>query len=140
MAPLVQGLDGNLYGTTLVGGGHGQGSIFRIGTSGAFATVYSFCAVANCADGFNPEAGLVLSESGDLYGTTTDLFYGKIFKITPSGTLTVLHDFRSDGVYVRMVASPTGSFAPPMGISGEPRKGAEPPNTARSSRSARMVT
>ncbi|HEV2383603.1 MAG TPA: choice-of-anchor tandem repeat GloVer-containing protein [Terriglobia bacterium] len=36
----------------------------------ALATIYNFCAQSGCADGANPEAGLVLAGNGDFYGTT----------------------------------------------------------------------
>src|ERR1700674_2997657 len=41
-APLLQGSDGNLYGTTSSGGAHGQGTVFKVTTSGTLKTLYSF--------------------------------------------------------------------------------------------------
>jgi uncharacterized repeat protein (TIGR03803 family) len=63
-------------------------------------TLYSFCLDGgiNCTDGELPEAGLVQSTNGNLYGTTT---YGgangdgTVFKISPSGTLTTIYSFCS---------------------------------------------
>ena len=73
---LVQATDGNLYGTTSAGGANttacgdaGCGTIYKITPNGALTTVYSFCSLANCADGTGP-AGLVQDTNGDLYGTT----------------------------------------------------------------------
>jgi uncharacterized repeat protein (TIGR03803 family) len=87
---LVQGTDGLLYGTTVYGGAHGQGSVFSIATSGeTFTTVYSFYC---CSDGALPESALVQGSNGDFYGTTS---YGTIFEITPQGTLTTLYKFCS---------------------------------------------
>jgi hypothetical protein len=49
---------------------------------------------SGCKDGANPVSGLVQATNGDFYGTTaTDkagglLFGGRVFKITPGGTLT----------------------------------------------------
>ena len=54
-APLVQGSDGNLYGTTSAGGAHGQGSVFKVTPTGTVATLYSFCAKSRCADGSTPQ-------------------------------------------------------------------------------------
>jgi uncharacterized protein (TIGR03437 family) len=97
-AALVQGTDGNFYGTTFGGGAksciiedsNGCGTIFKITPSGTLTTLYSFCSQRGCTDGFQPAAGLVQATDGDLYGTTSS---GTIFKITPSGTLTTLYSF-----------------------------------------------
>ena len=67
---LVQGNDGDFYGTTEGGGAHAQGVIFKITSDGTFATIYSFCAEANCADGGQPFETLVQGTDGKLYGTT----------------------------------------------------------------------
>jgi uncharacterized protein (TIGR03437 family) len=104
---LVQGPNGDLYGTTYAGGANGYsapcffgcGTIFDITPSGTLTTLYSFCAQSGCADGFYPMAGLVQAGSGDFYGTTigggacSDGFggtCGTVFKINPSGMLTTL--------------------------------------------------
>jgi uncharacterized repeat protein (TIGR03803 family) len=96
--PLVQGTDGNLYGTTLGGGSNGAGTVFKMTPEGALTTIYSFCSLAKCADGAEPYGGLVLASDGNFYGTTSqggavDGISGTIFKITSAGTLTTLHSF-----------------------------------------------
>jgi uncharacterized repeat protein (TIGR03803 family) len=95
---LVQGIDGNLYGTTYSGTGDG-GTIFKVTTAGALTTIYTFCADgAACTDGAQPTAGLVLATNGDFYGTTmkgganSD---GVVFQVTSAGALTALHSFDS---------------------------------------------
>jgi len=116
-AALVQGTDGNFYGTTAYGGsdlcGHGQsgtcGTIFKITPQGALTSLYSFCEQTGCPDGFYP-SGLVQGSDGNFYGTAAyggnlvscnNLDYpynpscGTVFKITPGGTLTTLHLFDS---------------------------------------------
>jgi uncharacterized repeat protein (TIGR03803 family) len=97
--PLVQGTDGDLYGTTLGGGSPGPGTVFKITSSGKLTTVYSFCSQANCGDGALPYGGLVLGKDGNFYGTTSqggaDGISGTVFKITPTGILTTLHSFDS---------------------------------------------
>ncbi len=98
---LIQAADGNLYGTTLFGGAIGMnndqsGAAFKLTLNGKFAILYSFCSVAPlCADGDWPE-GLVQASDGNFYGSTTlggNYGTGTLFKLTPAGTLTKLHDF-----------------------------------------------
>src|SRR2546425_333400 len=68
---LVEGSDGNFYGTTSQGGTNiyctdGCGTVFRISPSGSLTTLYSF----NSGDGKSPYAGLVQGSDGNFYGTT----------------------------------------------------------------------
>ena len=98
---LVQGIDGNLYGTTEAGGANGAGTVFKMTTGGTVTTIYNFCSLASCTDGANPNAGLVLDTDGNFYGTTFGddnptcggSGCGTVFKITSGGTLTTLHSF-----------------------------------------------
>jgi uncharacterized repeat protein (TIGR03803 family) len=99
---LVQGGDGNLYGTTFDGGTNYAGTVFEITTNGALTTLYSFT-------GFSGEVfenypnGLVLGSDGNLYGTTYGYQHGPdfgiVFKAATDGSLTILHVFtgRDDG-------------------------------------------
>jgi len=96
-AVLVQGTDGNFYGTTGGGGTTNSGTVFKITPSGVLTTLYSFCVQTNCTDGEFPE-GLVEGTDGNFYGITNQggaHNAGTIFKITPSGTLTTLYSFGS---------------------------------------------
>jgi len=76
LATLVLGTDGNLYGTTYNGGANetscnsGCGTIFQITPAGTLMTLYNFCGLANCADGYEPQGGLVQATNGTFYGTT----------------------------------------------------------------------
>ncbi len=96
-APLVQGSDGVLYGTTTQGGNSNYvGTVFKITTSGALTTIHAFCTLQNCADGEQPFAALLRASDGNFYGTTTSGHgqnAGTVFKITSSGTLTTLYTF-----------------------------------------------
>ncbi len=103
-AALVPAPNGYLYGTTAWGGAsstpNGFGTVFQITPSGALTTLHSF----DGADGWLPYAGLIQATDGDLYGTTvfggSNLCSdgcGTVFKITPSGALTTLHNFCSQG-------------------------------------------
>ena len=64
---LVQGTDGNFYGTTSGGGAIGYGTVFKITPGGKLTTLHSF----DCTDGANPNAGLVQGTDGNFYGTTS---------------------------------------------------------------------
>jgi len=68
---LVQGTDGNFYGTTSQGAVNNGGTIFKVTPGGALTTLYSFCSQANCADGSRSIGGLIQATSGLLYGTTS---------------------------------------------------------------------
>ncbi len=89
MASVVRDSDGNLYGTTYVGGSAGAGVVFKLDTTGHETVLHSF---TNGADGGYPQAGVILDATGNLYGVT---LYGNpgavIFKLSPSGHETVLY-------------------------------------------------
>jgi uncharacterized repeat protein (TIGR03803 family) len=89
---LVQGNDGNFYGTTGYGGENNYGSVFRITPTGELTTIYSF----GVTGGYYPAAGLVQGTDGNFYGTTFNGGTegdGTVFMITPDGALTTLHSF-----------------------------------------------
>jgi uncharacterized repeat protein (TIGR03803 family) len=95
-AALVQGTDGNLYGTTESGGVKSGGTVFKITTSGTLTTLYSFCSQSGCTDGANPKDALIQATDGGFYGTTYAggaNGFGTVFKITSTGTLTTLYSF-----------------------------------------------
>jgi uncharacterized repeat protein (TIGR03803 family) len=116
LSSLVQATNGNLYGTTFVGGADGYGTVFKITPSGTLTTVHSF----DYTNGGNPEAGLVEASNGNFYGITSDgggTDSGTVFKMTPSGTLTTLYSFCSqsncaDGydVAAALVQATDGNF------------------------------
>ncbi|MGA9724638.1 MAG: choice-of-anchor tandem repeat GloVer-containing protein [Candidatus Binatus sp.] len=111
---LIEGSDGNFYGTAGTGGvnfehgGGTAGTAYMITPYGAFTTLYSFCAqidpiTENCLDGEQPD-GIIEGSDGNFYGTTSsgglNSFGGArpagiVFKLTPSGVLTILYSFCS---------------------------------------------
>ena len=92
---LVMDSAGNMYGTTSVGGAHGQGTVFEIAADGTESVLYSFN--DNSAnDGAAPYSALVMDKSGNLFGTTTvggAHGQGTVFKLTPGGKESVLYSF-----------------------------------------------
>ncbi|HET9407005.1 MAG TPA: choice-of-anchor tandem repeat GloVer-containing protein [Candidatus Sulfotelmatobacter sp.] len=93
---LIQANDGNFYGTTEGGGSAGAGSVFKTTVDGVFTTIYNFCSQSNCADGSGPRAGLTQGTEANFYGTTTSggsRTGGTLFRLTPTGTITVLNNF-----------------------------------------------
>ena len=83
-ASLVEGPDGNFYGTTAQGGPRGSGTVFRVTPAGALTTLVS--------DQANPAAGLVAGNDGLLYGMASAGGgfggFGSVFKMSTNGTLT----------------------------------------------------
>ena len=93
VGPLVQGTDGNFYGTTAYGGdANGDGVVFKVTSSGKYTNLHAF----NGTDGKTPTAGLVQASDGNLYGVTSGggaNGIGTLFKVTTAGVFTKLIDF-----------------------------------------------
>jgi uncharacterized repeat protein (TIGR03803 family) len=98
-APLIQGTDGNFYGTTASGGAKDSGVVFSITPAGILTVLHDFNNFN--FDGYLPTAGLVQGADGNFYGAATNGgtgTFGTLYSITPTGTFTVLHNFfSSDG-------------------------------------------
>jgi uncharacterized repeat protein (TIGR03803 family) len=92
---LVLADDGNFYGTMVIGGMYGKGTIFRLKPDGTFTTLRAF----GGADGAEPHARLIQSRvDGKLYGSTkaggAKNGGGTLFSINTDGTdFTVLYSF-----------------------------------------------
>jgi uncharacterized repeat protein (TIGR03803 family) len=119
-AGLVQGTNGNFYGTTTGGGAYFFGTVFEITAAGKLTTLHSF----DQTYGSYPEAGLVQGTNGNFYGTTANGGAdgdGTVFEITAAGKLTRLHSFCSrinskgycadgSGPYAGLVQATNGNF------------------------------
>jgi len=95
---LVQGSDGDFWGTTYQGGAFNEGTIFKISASGTYTLVYNFQYAQPELLGAEPVAGLTLGSDGNLYGVTEiggKNGYGTIFQVTTGGAVTFLHNFCS---------------------------------------------
>jgi len=107
-APLLRGPSGELYGTTYYGGSLlNSGTVFKLDTAGNETVLQNL----GGADGQYPYAGLIPDKTGNLYGVTQNGGgpggRGTLFKLDPSGALTVIHTFvggQGDG------ASPMGTL------------------------------
>ena len=102
-AGLVGDGQGNFYGTTAEGGSFGQGTVFKVSSSGV-ATVHSF----DTTDGAGPQSLLIFDAAGNLYGTTYGggvYNQGTVYELTASGVETVLYSFTggTDGAHPQEV-------------------------------------
>ncbi len=92
---LVQGTDGNFYGTTLEGGAHSLGTVYKVTPEGTETVLYSF---SGNPDGEIPNAPLVKGADGNFYGSTAEggtHGVGTVFQITSEGAETVVWTFQS---------------------------------------------
>ncbi len=94
---LIQGNDGNFYGTTGQGGANGDGTVFKVTTNGILTTLAPF----NFANG-EASGSLTLGNDGNFYGTAQfggsinssyPVGMGTVFKVTTNGNLTGLVSF-----------------------------------------------
>jgi len=98
-ATVIADGSGDLYGTT-VGGGRGNGTVFKVASNGTESVLYAF----GGTDGSWPLGGVVADKSGNLFGTTEyggAHDQGAVFKLAPDGTETVLDSFacKRDGCW-----------------------------------------
>jgi len=113
---LVEGTDGFLYGTTLVDGGNGLGTVFKLSKTGTITLLHSFCNTIDCHDGANP-AFIMQAIDGNFYGVTgpTNPPTSVLFRMSPSGSYKALHTFdtrtQPDGTGAfGMLQAPDGNF------------------------------
>lgn len=135
-ASLVRDARGNLYGTNQFGGDltcevpNGCGTVFKLAPTGTRTALHRF----KTTDGAHPQAGLIADSAGNLYGTTFtggDLTChafpfpgcGVVFKLDPTGKLTILHKFTGspDGALPvgRLVRDAAGNLYGATGKGGD---------------------
>jgi uncharacterized repeat protein (TIGR03803 family) len=117
-ARLTVGSNLNFYGTTVGGGSSpsGGGTVFRMTSSGVVTILHSF--LGEPTDGATPETHVIQASDGSFYGVTLNggaNNVGAIFKITPSGSETILHSFSGppgDGKYPQgnLIEGSDGNF------------------------------
>jgi len=123
---LMQGSDGNFYGTTNTGGStyvspsiQGYGTVFKITSGGTLTSLVSFTG----PNGAYPRSRLLQGTDGNFYGATgnggssyvsaTSPGYGTVFQMTPAGVLTTLVSFNlTNGTapFGGLVQSTDGNF------------------------------
>ena len=93
---LIRDSAGNFYGTAQFGGASNRGVVFKLDSTGQHTTLYTF---TGGADGGIPIGRVIRDQAGNLYGMTSlggdpTCSCGTVFKLTPNGTLIVLHNFK----------------------------------------------
>jgi uncharacterized repeat protein (TIGR03803 family) len=93
--PLVQGSDGNFYGTTSGGGSLDGGVVFKLTSAKVLTVLYNFNAKPGSTDGNLVDAGIIQASDGSFYGVTdaggTNGF-GTVYKVTSTGVYSVLYN------------------------------------------------
>ncbi len=110
---LIQGSDGNLYGTCSYGGANSDGTVFKLTLDGHFTLLYTF----QGSDGRQPAGRLVEGDDGALYGVTSfggPNDAGTIFRIGRTGLFTSLFAFNGsttgDNVNGGLILASDGNF------------------------------
>jgi uncharacterized repeat protein (TIGR03803 family) len=95
---IIQGKDGNYYGTTASGGTNTVGTIFKVTPAGAFTSLHSFTSGVT-GDGVNPVTGLIQATNGTFYGVVfsggigVGIGNGTLYKMSAAGVFTLLYYF-----------------------------------------------
>jgi uncharacterized repeat protein (TIGR03803 family) len=98
---VVQGTDGNIYGTTERGGSANLGAVYRVTPAGEFTVLHQFTGSQSAGDGAQPFGEMILAHDGNFYGTTSEGGaggLGTIFKLTATGVYTTVYSFPNTGM------------------------------------------
>ena len=93
-AGLVQGANGNFYGTMHQTGSGGYGAVYQVTPNGTVSILFAFSGT----NGADPKSRLIAGTDGNFYGVTQSggtNNAGMVFKLTPSGALTTLVQFNN---------------------------------------------
>ena len=126
---VVRDAAGNLYGTTSYGDASDLGTVFKLDNAGTETVLHSF--TGGTTDGATPMVGLIPGAAGSLYGTTEvggPSNFGTVFRVTTSGTETILHSFvkgGTDGKKPRggLIRDPAGNLYGTTSSGGRYNKG-----------------
>jgi uncharacterized repeat protein (TIGR03803 family) len=113
-SPPIEGVDGDLYGTTTGGGWDNYGVVYRLTPGGKLTVLHKFCTENDCDDGTNPAAPLIQASDGNFYGTASGLNEEgvgtpSVFRMTPKGDLTPLMDLYLQGATQGLVQYTDGT-------------------------------
>jgi uncharacterized repeat protein (TIGR03803 family) len=126
LSALTLGGDGNLYGTTRIGGVYNLGTVFRVSLSGSLTNIWSF---TGGVDGSNPTSAIVTSPlDGSLYGSSNNSIFHVVLAssqallsgtVNPNGyTTTAYFNYGPTASYGQQTASlPLGSGTNAVAIS-----------------------
>jgi len=112
-AGVIRDSAGNLYGTTDGGGAAGMGVVYKLDPVGQETVLYTFCSLANCADGSQTYAGVIRDSSGNLYGTTQRGGTGNagvVFELNTAVVRSRCYSFYGSGPQAGVVSDSSGNL------------------------------
>jgi uncharacterized repeat protein (TIGR03803 family) len=86
---------GNVFGIAMYGGGHGEGTLYKLTGNGTYSIVHDFCSVGNCSDGELPSGKVIVDSHGNIFGTAQGGQNGGII-YESNATFQVLYNFCPD--------------------------------------------
>jgi uncharacterized repeat protein (TIGR03803 family) len=143
LGDLIADAAGNLFGTTTVGGAHGDGTVFEIAkTPDGYASAPTVLVSFSRAEGSFPDGSLIADAAGDLFGTTEGRGAdngGTVFEITDSGFVPPAAPVTPAGAAIATSSTPHAAFAQAMAGFEPDRSGTISPTILTASHEAPMV-